>query len=133
MELKDLKGKHMLSGVDFGEYVTKDIAVVDEISNVIHFRLDGITYSAFEDPNDGYRSCMKELSVSHTDIKNTFHQVEVLGIHKTKDSFGCGSDIIEFIDTETAKPVLRVGTSAVKDFYPSYVAWFCPENMVINE
>jgi hypothetical protein len=55
VELKDLIGLHTLSAVEAGYIQGKD----HEGCNYLSFILDGKKYTAFEDPSDGYRSCVE--------------------------------------------------------------------------
>lgn len=131
MELKDLIGKRVLTGVDFEE-IAGDEDNYYENSSVCRFCLDGVVYVAAEDPSDGYRSCMKDITVSeNAEIKNSFEGVEVLAIYVSKEGYD-DADILSLLDTATAKEVLRVGTRNTDDYYPCYVANFQPENMAIN-
>jgi hypothetical protein len=126
MKIEDFKGKHFLTGVEFGEIKSND--KWGDNANTIDFILDGKTFSAVEDPDDGYRSSMEDI-VENRDgviIKNTFSQIEVLGVIR-KDE-----DIIDFIDTITGRKVLSIGTDYSDYYYPSFVCDFIPENMNIN-
>lgn len=114
MELNDLIGEHLLTGVDFD-------------GNTINFVLDNETYSATEDPIDGYRSCLEEIKKSEAIVKNTFEPCKVKG-----DMRSSGCEIIDFADTVTQKIVLSIGTDTTDDCYPFYVVSFTPENMSSN-
>ena len=128
MELKDLVGEHVLTGVDFTEEKSTDTWGAD-ISNVCRFVLDGIIYTAIEDPEDGWRSSMKELVVgSAKPMTNTFeaHRV-VCSMRDAHDD-----DILVVVDAVTGKTVLEVGTSSVSDWYPCFVSDYHPENLAAN-
>lgn len=134
MELTDLLGKGVLDAVDFGTESRKRWSDEYEDCQVIRFRLNGTVYIAVEDPEDGYRSCMSELFVDNdAKLSNVFPMVEVVGTHRTKYENGGESDVLELIDAATGKVVLEVGTENTDDYYPSFVASFHPENMVINQ
>ena len=60
LNLSDLVGAHVLSGIETGVRAFDD-SFWCETSNYIKFTLDGITYMAVEDPDDGYRSYMGEI------------------------------------------------------------------------
>lgn len=90
-----------------------------------------LTYTAIEDPSDGYRSSMREIKVSKVVVKNTFKPVQVFGIMRHDNKYN-KNDIIDFYDVKTGKIVLSVGTSDSDDYYPSFVAEFTPESMVLN-
>jgi hypothetical protein len=131
MELEDLVGKHILSGVDEDSKSIERYGSLENC-NVINFVLDGTTYSATEDPEDGYRSSMDEIIVSDFTVKNSFAGIEVLGIMRGTTDYS-KNDVIDFFDTKNGKLVLSVGTENTDDYYPSFVASFVPENMSVND
>lgn len=138
MNLNDLVGKHMLDAVDFTNEAIKedwDDRYVD--SAICRFRLDGVVYMAIEDPDDGYRSMMRELVIDeNADMKNVFPPIEVLARHRSKSldsSIEFQSDILDLVDTATGEIVLTVGTEDTNDYYPLFVANFIPEAMITNK
>ena len=131
VKLDALLGKHKLDAVDtFIEKVSR-YGDYFEDTNAIRFRLDGVCYTALENPSDGYRSSMETLYVSREKMKNTFKPVEVVGTKKIGDY--CTEDVLVLIDAKTGKPVLEVGTHNADDYYPSFVSSFSPENLCINQ
>lgn len=133
MELKDLIGEHLLDAVDFSNEQVKMWGDAFELCQVMRFRLDGKCYIATEDPNDGYRSSMRELAISEdAEMKNVFEPLKVIGHHRTKVEYGDEGDVLELIDVVTGKTVIEVGTSAFDEYYPLYVASFHPEAMAHN-
>ena len=114
VSLEALVGKHVLSGVSTGS---------DGDANAISFVLDGTAYTATEDPDDGYRSCMRDIRVGG-EVANLFPPAEVVG---TIDD-----EILTFRDTATGKDVLRVGTDHSDSYYSWFVSEFTPENMAVN-
>lgn len=133
-ELTDLIGKRRVDAVDFDNEQVKELYGDGyEDCSVCRFRLDGVVYIAIEDPNDGYRSSMRNLIVANdVAMKNVFPSVEVLGKHRTFGDYGATDDVLELVDTITGKVVLEVGTDNSDDYYPSFVASFHPENMATN-
>ena len=127
MELKDLAGLHKLSGVDF-ENIKVDKYGSFEDANTIRFCLDGKIYVAIEDPSDGYRSSMKDIVVSETTIKNKFSPVKVTGIYREREGYN-QCDILELVNINNGKTVVKVGTDNNDDYYPSFVSEFYPENI----
>ncbi len=137
MKLKDLVGYHILDAVDF-----KDSKVYEEFedsylnSTTCRFRLDGIIYVAIEDPNDGYRSMMKDLELGiFGEITNVFEPVWVEAVYLQERKDKCwedGSDILKLIDLKTGRTVLEVGTGNTDDYYPYFVADFDPTAMASN-
>ena len=126
MELKDLAGEHVLDAVDFSNEQVKTWGDEFESCNVMRFRLDGIVYTAVEDPSDGYRSSMRELDVGEWKMANCFEGMRVVGRHRANCTYGGSADILELIAISTGKTVLEVGTDNTSDYYPSYVANFDP-------
>lgn len=138
MELSWFVGQTFaLTGVDISTVSEKTWSDQFEYCQVINFILDGITYSAIEDPNDGYRSSLKEVRITDTKVTNVFPPCTVR-VEKCSarivDAYrqDCQDDTILFIDTVTGKTVMEVGTSNADDYYPSYVNSFMPENMSCN-
>lgn len=132
MELQDLCGEHMLDAVDFSTEQFDSYGDGSfENAEVIRFRLNGVVYTATEDPKDGYRSCMRELVVSNAEMTNSFQPMRVIGRHRTTGRYDC--DILELIDAVTGRIVLEVGTENTDDYYPGFVAAFHPEAMSINQ
>lgn len=125
--LEDLCGNHTLDGCDYAHGV-----ISDEGANAIRFRLDGVVYTATEDPCDDYRSCLDKIYVGPKDeISNVFPPIKVTA--RMQDTQGSdGKDVLELIDIVTRKVVLEVGTDNTEDYYPSFVAAFHPENMITN-
>lgn len=127
MELKDLVGMHELSGVDR----LSDVEVPDgyggtDIAEVLRFTLDGVTYAASENSDDGYRSMMRDLSVSTEPTANQFPAVQVFATIRDRWGYSDTSEILELLTME-GKRVLAVGTANIDDYYPYFVAEFDAE------
>jgi hypothetical protein len=131
MELIDLIGEHVLSGVDMSNKSILQYGSTYENCEVVNFVLDSKTYSAIEDPSDGYRSAMSEIKVSDEPVSNMFEGQRVLAMMR-KDDRHEKNDVLELFDVQTGKIVLQVGTENTDDYYPYWVAVFNPENMAIN-
>lgn len=130
--LDDLLGERTLDAVDTFVERVKQYGDHFEDADAIRFRLDGVTYTAVEDPSDGYRSCMGSLFVSPTEkMRNVFTPIRVLG-KKKEDGRYQKNDTLQLIDVVTGKVVLEVGTDNTDDYYPYFVADFSPENMATN-
>lgn len=128
VEIRSLVGKHLLSGVDESRLNIKQWDGDFEDCQCINFVLDGKTYSAIEDPSDGWRSSMDRLIESNEIVSNMFVPIEVLCVYRDKQhSTAC--DIIEFYDIKNGKKILEVGTDNSDDYYPSFVASWIPENI----
>jgi hypothetical protein len=134
MELKDLVGQHKLDAVDFLTEKIKDYCDEMQDCNCIRFRLDGIVYVAIEDPDDGFRSSMRELKTAESStMTNVFTAARVIGRHRTKGECGEDDDVLELVDANTGEIIIKAGTRNVGDYYPCFVATFRPEAMAINK
>ena len=79
MELKDLVGKHVLSGVEYSNVIINDgWRNNNEECTCVKFTLDDVTYVAVEDPEDGYRSACRDIEISKEVLSNSFNGVEVI-------------------------------------------------------
>ncbi len=131
VELKDLVGKHKLSGVDF-ELGSFSPIKGDYDGSCIRFCLDNIIYIALEDPSDGYRSSMGECYVVEKgNITNKFQPIDVYCVMKPSGYYN--NDILQVYDTLTNKIVMEVGTEDYDDYYPSFVSSWNPANMCLNQ
>ena len=134
MELKDLVGKHKLSGVDMlNESIKGTWGEHYDDCQVVRFILDGVTYSAIENPEDGYRSSMDEIRVDNGVVSNTFPEQEVLCVHVTKGEYRGEDDILEFRNVNTGSVIMRIGTANVDNWYPGFVCDWNPEEIDINK
>ena len=133
--LESLVGKHWLSGV---ELATRHMQVNDysgkEDVNTISFVLDGTVYTALEDPEDGYRSCLKEIRIEGKEVvKNRFPRVRVMAEYISKpeeNSYSTSCDILHMYLDKVGPAngtVLRVGTDNTDDYYPTFEAFFDPK------
>lgn len=140
VDFSDLVGERILTGVSEGEVRHKPYEWSgEEVANTITFVLDGVAYTAQEDPSDGYRSYLGELYVGG-ECANRFDAVRVSARTVTSRTTTTANgyswttvvDLLELVDVETGKVVLEVGTDNSDDYYPSFVASFMPEHMAIN-
>ena len=127
---KNLKGIHILSGVDMGSIRISD-GYWNEDAAVLRFILDDKTYKAIEDPSDGYRSTLGKLIECDEIVSNMFIPHKVIGKIK-KDNEWESSSIIQFFDFTTKDVVLEIDTDHNDDYYPSCVMNWYPENLYIN-
>jgi hypothetical protein len=132
MELNELVGKRILSGVDMDNGKVKTWGDNYEDCEVVRFVLDDKTYTVVEDPEGGYRSSMRYIDVSNDPISNMFPGIEVMASMRPHGDYE-KNDVLELMDTTTAKIVLSVGTGNTGDYYPYWVAEFTPENMATNQ
>ena len=113
MELNELVGLHEFTGVDIDSASIKTWGDDFEDCEVINFVIDGQTYTATEDPEDGYRSCMKDIVKSDYEIKNKFAPCHVLGKMRENEEYEV-HEVLDLVDTKTGKVVLSVGTGNTK-------------------
>lgn len=139
VEFKDLVGSHTLSGVDFAT-TTIDQYGYDKEASFVNFELDGVVYTAMEDPKDGYRSSLDRIFIQNNlkpKLKNRFSPSLVDAVFAEKpdeneDSYYGACKILKFKDAITGLVVLEIGTENTDDYYPCFVASFHPENMAVN-
>ena len=132
VSFESLIGEHVLEGVDlFDTQVESYEGGPMESANAMRFQLDGHVYVAVEDPDDGYRSSMRSLTVDTEPIKNSFAGVRVLVRQAPSQEFS-NDDILEMIDLANGKTVLTVGTDNFDDYSPGFVANWTPENLAVN-
>jgi hypothetical protein len=133
VSFKSLLGIHVLSAVETGYVSVKDEDSSDfENCNFISFVLDGKTYTAIEDPSDGYRSSMRCLKVSKRKLNNVIPDTQVLVVFGYEDKYYATENILWFYSTEAAELVLKIGTEDCGDYYPSFLHEFIPKNLPCN-
>lgn len=118
-----LIGKHTLTAVDNFSASVKAYPKLDNCQ-VLNFELDGVTYTAVEDPDDGYRSMLGDIIVTNYKVPNQFPPIVVEG------SLGTPDRPCLLVLSFCGKPVVTLGTDNSEDYYPSFVADFQPENMI---
>lgn len=129
MELIDLVGPHKLTGVS-RQNIANAGHYGDAYAERISFTLDGITYTATEDPEDGYRSSMGDIVATEgTVLPHSFAPVDVVVAHIAKGQPGAfrdadTHDYIEIRRADNDALVLTVGTQNTDDYYPYFVCEF---------
>ena len=133
MELKDLCGQHVLQGVDYGIKYTRDSRYggTEEVTGIL-FRMDGVSYLAIEDPDDGYRSRCEELVVVKEIPKIKLPDVPVV-CSMMEDNHFERNDVLVVRDSQTGEVVLEVGTKNWDDWYPYCHFEYHPENLACNQ
>jgi hypothetical protein len=134
VQLDDLLGEHVLTGVDYGE--TRQVKVYEwrdetESVNVMRFVLDGVTYIAVENPDDGYRSTCRDLEVTQGPVSNTFPGIRVVGKKMDNGTYHA-NDVLQLIDAANGNVVLEVGTADADDYYPCCVMSWHPDRLAVN-
>ena len=126
MELRDLVGEHVLTGLDCD--VLKDEETYGSLETVA-FTLDNITFLAREDPDDGHRSMCSDLEIiENSIIRNIFTKVKVICKMKNNER----NDVLEVYDFVTNKLIFNIGTDDYNSYYPYFQFEYHPENMTIN-
>lgn len=131
MELHELVGKHIFSGIEIGK-MARDTYFYTEHHAYVKFTLDGVTYMAEEDPDDGYRSYMNDLVVAEEPCKIKLPNVAVV-CRMMQDRNWEKNNVLIFTDAENGKDILAIGTANYDDYYPYCVMEYMPENMSCNE
>ena len=143
MELRDLADEgarlHYLDAVDRGSEKVKLYEWSEDFTDcqMLRFRLDGIMYCVTEDPDDGYRSSMRDIQISDVPAMNLFtpEAVRVRYLDKKANTWGSGEhecDLLEVTSETTGEVLLLVGTDDADDYYPSFVAEWHPEGLSAN-
>jgi hypothetical protein len=134
VELKDLIGLHTLSAVETGYMQDNggDNWRGMEQCNYISFILDGKTYTAIEDPEDGYRSGMDRLVVSRGKLKNIVPDTKVFAV-LARERYSTMDSLLVFYTVDNGEIVMEVGTDGSDVYYPSFVGNFHPENLPVNK
>lgn len=133
MELSTLVGEHEFSGIETGVINMDDTWGDSQSCNYVKFTLDGVHYMAVEDPEDGYRSCCRELVTSDEPPKNSFQPIRMVCTMKDNEESDWGCDILVLTDSVTGEVVLEIGTMDYNDYYPYYHFYYHPEGMACNQ
>lgn len=131
--LESLCGKHIFSGCEL--ISTKiDGWCFGEDYTICLFTLDGTTYKAIEDPDDGYRSYCRELEISEKPPRYTFPGIEVeCSMMENDDYYHQNNNCLVIRDSENGKTILEIGTKNYDDWYPYCHFSYTPENMACNQ
>lgn len=136
MKLSELVGIHVMTGVEIGTVQREGWWDEFKDCNYVKFRLDGVTYMAVEDPDDGYRSCCRELEIVNERYRTSLP--DILVECKMRDNSHDGiwgdevNDILEFYDAGNNQMFMAVGTGNTNDYYPYFVFEYVPEVLHCN-
>ena len=118
---KDLYGIHTLSGCDYS---------FDKNGfSSMRFILDGNTYEAVEDPNDGYRSTLGGVYRTTEYCARNIPDIKV-EIMKCPDNDLDGIQFVVRDNDYSARSVIVIGTNYHDGYYPYAVMNFEPENFI---
>lgn len=131
VDLKSLVGKHTLDWAAVSTTIeTKGLFGTDP-ANAIAWGMDGRTYLAVEDPDDGYRSYLDEVLVfeGKNDFLDGASPVgrEVVVLHTGRGQYSGKADVIEIYDTEDGHLWAVIGTENTDDYYPYCVLQWNPK------
>ena len=126
MELTELVGLYLLSGAEPGYTPEKGFYGGEP---TLSFILDGKTYTATENPDDGYRSYLRDVREGG-ECNNTFEGEEVNIEYIEGDGYFTG---IKATVVATGQEVLRIGTNNYDDYYPCCVLEFTPQALAANQ
>jgi hypothetical protein len=133
-ELKSLVGDGLFEIVPM-----KAAHPFDSDADGVCFTLNDVTYLAFEDPSDGYRSSLGQLLACQGpaysiggDANITYIREEVICAHVETSEGHDGDDILEVRSKETGGIIFRVGTANMDDYYPWFVNEWWPQNLSAN-
>lgn len=114
-DIRDLHGDIVLSGVDIADDAMEMVLVIN-----------GLTYEAIGDPDDGYRSFMGSFKHSTKSCINRFNPIMCYA--------SCEDDWMEVRSTKTDKVCLRLGTeSDDSGYYPTFVCEWDPVAAGVKE
>lgn len=128
-------GLHTISGI--GNITTQE-GLYDTDIDVDLFCIDGVTYGAFIDPHDGYRSYGVIKKMSEYKCQYTFPPQPIKIENKIikgnpMDYFVEDKHLLIMTDATNGKEVLVVGTDYTDDYYPNACFHWQPENLEINK
>lgn len=137
MNLIDLVGIHLMTGIETGTVKRENWWSKEEDDcNYVKFRLDGVTYMAVEDPDDGYRSMCRNLEVVDEECRTKLPNILIEC--KMRDDIHDSiwgtqkNDILEFYDTNNKQMFMAVGTGDTDDWYPYFNFEYIPEVLSCN-
>lgn len=135
MERKNLieNGVHYLSGIGHTEYRDE---WSDDIVEAYLFCIDGTTYAAYIDHNDGYRSYGR-IEPTNAKCQFNFEPQKVVITNNTiqqENEYGDYEDAVWLTmeDPILRKEVLAIGTDYTDSYYPLAIFRYNPMNLYVN-
>ena len=130
-------GEYELSGVGFTT-IPVGFFYDEETADGDTFCLNGITYVAYADPDDGYRSYgIFAKSKEECQYKFPPQKVKVTNYVEKDDSdetyYPTNIKKIVITDAVTGDEILVIGTDYSDDYYPCAIFRYTPENLYINK
>lgn len=124
VKIEDLCGDHELRAIR-----TDVRHPFDGDASGIAIQLDDTVAFFFEDPSDGYRSCVAAPLFGNGALYEFGGSPEYVRVPVSVSMRTGSSDGLEMTDRRNGKVVLVVGT----DYYPSFICSWRPENVADNE
>jgi hypothetical protein len=153
----DPRGYALLEGVERGSAGLEEFrrsGLADRIGTAFSFCLDGTTYTAFENPDDGYRSSMAFMvaqegnwcAVPFAPValvpqfrRTTFDDWDEEDSNAAApgqwrrvppgDVRAGHADLLDLLVPGSSEQALSVGTSRSDSYYPSFVGWLDPAGL----
>lgn len=106
--------------------------------------IDDCVVFAFENPDDGYRSCCNEPLIGKGDTSygyradNVTHlgyvpvEIELWEFAQEGENHSGQCNGIRIKDTRNGATILLLGTDNTDDYYPSYVCDWQPQNLAVQ-
>lgn len=119
-----------------GIHVIDARAQTDGAGRAVYYRIDGIIHAFIEDPDDDYRSSLREVmrwdhgDVSRFDTPFAVFEPIVCNLilrERSADPYTDGCYIIAAINERTGLVMFEVGTDNIHDWYPSFVSYWHPD------
>lgn len=134
INLRDIQGEFLLSGVGFGVVHSENVFESDD-ANTMTIILDDIPFTFVEDPDDGYRSTLDRVFIGGW-VDTTFPPIVVRVEYDENSQYGefDNNQLLYGFDIKLhdKKPCFIVGTDNTDDYYPMYIANWNPENLHTN-
>lgn len=132
-ELKDLIGKHKLSGFDTSIpdlIINLGYRIKKRYDDGICFIIDGVKYQIYCDLDDGYRSYLSDLYMNESvACRNTFEPEDVFIVDAKTLNREYEGIIIYSMD---GKIVASLYTDYEDDWYPYARSEWNPDNLMVN-
>lgn len=132
MEYRDFVGHHILSGIELGMTKTNTYELDNVDAGYIRFILDGVTYEALEDPDDGYRQYCTGIYKTDNPCKFKIPPVAVEIVEKEGEREDDYLEGLVFRDIVSKQEILKIGTNYWDSYYPTCVFEWHPERLALN-
>lgn len=125
MKLKDFTGVGYLSGIDSLTVGLERDENTNRSANAYVFIWNGKSYTVYEDPDDGWRSYLGEITQTKIKVRNTFPPQKVFGV--------AVKEMLYLVNYDTQELLLELGTDHSDDWYPHVVMRWYPQNLTVNQ